>query len=61
LLKEIERLRGLVHEKDDHIEVMGSELRALPSLVEARASLKLIAKAQDDVKNLEKENSELRN
>jgi hypothetical protein len=45
LLKEIERLRGLVHEKDKHIESMGSELRALPSLVEAKASLKLIAKA----------------
>jgi hypothetical protein len=45
LLIEIERLRGLVHEKEKHIEAMGSEMRALPSLVEAKASLKLIAKA----------------
>jgi len=38
LLKEIERLRALVSERDRHIEAMGSEMRALPSLVEANAS-----------------------
>ena len=43
MLKEIERLRGLVHEKDKHIEIMGSEMKVLPSLIEAKASLKLIA------------------
>jgi hypothetical protein len=38
LLKEIERLRTLILDKDKHIEAMNSELRALPSMVEVNAS-----------------------
>lgn len=43
LLKEIERLRGIVVERDKRLEIMNTEMKALPSLVEANASKKLLA------------------
>lgn len=42
LLKEIDRLRKQLGERDQHIEAMGKEMKVLPSLVETTATQKLL-------------------
>ena len=44
LLAEVERLRQQVSDRDSHIQTMVSEMHALPTLKEAKATSKLIDK-----------------
>jgi hypothetical protein len=44
LLAEVERLRQQVSDRDSHIQTMVSEMHALPTLQEAKATSKLIDK-----------------
>jgi hypothetical protein len=44
LLIEVERLRQQVSERDSHIKVMVSEMQALPTLQQTKATSKLMEK-----------------
>ena len=46
LLKEVDRLRKLLSERDSHIHALGQERQALPSLVEANANSMMLKAAQ---------------
>jgi len=42
MLKEVERLRTLLNDREKHIQFLGSEMNAFPSLVEINANQMLL-------------------
>ncbi|TNV83453.1 hypothetical protein FGO68_gene2637 [Halteria grandinella] len=61
LLGEIERLRTQVRERQQHIDTMNSEMKALPSLIEAKTNAKMLEKAEREIERLRKQCEELEN
>jgi hypothetical protein len=52
MLREVERLRSLVQERDRHIEALDQERKALPSLIETNANQHVIKKLQSEMEEL---------
>ena len=56
LLKEVERLRALLADREKHIQVLTSEMKVLPSLIETNASSMLARNTQMELEQLKRNN-----